>query len=76
MSTVTAASGQIAPVCQDCGKRGKYAPPTSGGLVDLWEIASGWSVAPYSEDYEHPDGSRGSQYRCPSCHVTTKGAQR
>ncbi len=67
MATVTSRSGRIAPVCQDCGRRGKYGSPTPRGRVNLGEIGVGWSVAPFPEDVVHPDGSKGSLYRCPAC---------
>jgi len=66
-NTITLADGRLRAVCEYCGRKSRPTTPDSRGRVDLFEIALGWSVAPYSSDFIHRDGSMGDLWRCPSC---------
>lgn len=62
-----ARNGKSMAVCHCCGKRSSPAPVDKDGEPDLWEMARGWSQAPYPHKFQHKDGSFGSLYTCPSC---------
>lgn len=64
---VQARNGKVRAVCQCCGAQSRPGTPCSDGEPDLWNMARGWSEAPYPIDCEHSDGSRGSTYTCPKC---------
>ncbi|MGC5583046.1 hypothetical protein [Ornithinimicrobium sp. W1665] len=71
-NTHTTAAGTVGPVCEDCGRRGR-AVHTDDGRLTLWDLARGWSTAPYPVGYVHPDGSTGSRFTCPDCNGTRGG---
>ncbi|GAA4402895.1 hypothetical protein GCM10023168_13890 [Fodinibacter luteus] len=61
------AAGKVRPVCEFCGRKGRAVTPDECGRVSLWDLARGWSCAPYPEHVTHPDGSTGTLYQCPAC---------
>lgn len=61
-------TGKLRPVCEFCGRAGRAVTPTPfDGRLSLFDIAPGWSEAPYPPDFVHKDGSKGSLWRCPPC---------
>lgn len=60
-------AGKLRPVCEFCDKRGRAVEPDDRGRIGLWDLAAGWSVAPYPPDFEHDDGSHGSKFQCAAC---------
>lgn len=66
----------VIAICKFCGKRSRDTTPNSDGEPDLWSLGSGWSEAPYPKDHIHPDGSKGSNYTCPSCNKKLQAGQR
>lgn len=60
-------NGKSSAVCCCCGGRSRPAKTDNNGEPTLWNMARGWSEAPFPHDYVHPDGSTGSMYTCPSC---------
>lgn len=68
--------GLASAVCQCCGKRSRPARTDSSGEPDLWDMAQGWSQAPFPASYVQPDGSVGSTYHCPSCNGWARKGRR
>lgn len=62
-------SAQLRAVCEFCPRRSRWQEedPEYPGRVSPWELAVGWSVAPYSLGFEHPDGTHGDKWTCPAC---------
>lgn len=68
VNTVTTSSGNVRPVCEFCGRKGRPVAPLEGTRrVSMWSLARGWSCAPYPDDFTHDDGSTGALYQCPAC---------
>ncbi|QLF84848.1 hypothetical protein SEA_BBQVALINDRA_38 [Gordonia phage BBQValindra] len=57
---------KVRAICQWCDRRSRPVAPRVGAEPSLWDI-SGWSAAPYPEDFVHSDGSHGTAYTCPAC---------
>lgn len=57
-------TGRLRPVCESCGRRGRSV---ATDRLTLWELAAGWSCAPYPEGFQHQDGSTGTRFICPTC---------
>lgn len=53
-------SGLILLVCQYCGR-------TSSPRHNRSDLPAGWWVTPQLADVVHPDGSRGTTFKCPEC---------
>ena len=64
VNTMATRTGRVRLVCQFCGKLSRSL--ASAGLADL---PNGWTMAPYADDYTHPDGSTGNLFRCPTCNA-------
>lgn len=60
-------SRRVRPICEFCGRRGRAMVPDDRGRVDPFDLARGWSVAPYPLDLVHADGSIGDLFTCPAC---------
>lgn len=71
---LTARNGKVAAVCECCGKQSKYVPADHDGKPAIWHL-SGWSHAPFPNDFIHNDGSVGSRYDCPSCEKKLRAGQ-
>lgn len=54
-------------VCCCCSRRSRPVTANADGEPTLWNLARGWSEAPYPADFTHPDGSVGSTWTCPDC---------
>lgn len=67
VNTERMADGRVRAVCEWCGRKSRPSKPSPRGEVDLFEIAAGWSVAPYSPGFVHADGSTGDLWTCPAC---------
>lgn len=65
--------GHGRPVCGSCGAISRQSFPVGrdGRLESvplvLWSLPVGWSVAPYSADFQHRDGTTGDIWTCPAC---------
>lgn len=55
---VPARSGKLKAVCRSCGALSRPLPPSRRGEPDVWNVCTGWSVAPHAN---------GSRYTCPAC---------
>lgn len=62
-----ARDGKASAVCCCCGGKSRPAKVDKDGEPRMWELARGWSEAPFPHDYQHPDGSVGSMFTCPPC---------
>lgn len=61
-------NGKSSAVCCCCGRKSRPAKLYADDLApSLWNMARGWSEAPFPSDFVHNDGSIGSMYTCPSC---------
>ncbi len=62
-------SAQLRAVCEFCPRKSRWQDedPEYPGRLPFWDIAAGWSVAPYSLGFEHPDGMHGDRWMCPTC---------
>lgn len=60
-------NGKSSAVCCCCGVRSRPVKVDSDGEPTLWNMARGWSEAPFPHDFTHPDGSIGSMFTCPAC---------
>lgn len=69
---LTLSNGKKAALCQCCGRQARATEQTREGEPNLWQMARGWSEAPFPADYLHLDGSIGSRYTCPSCNKLLK----
>lgn len=67
VNVVQTSTGNVRPVCEFCGCRGRAVRPTHEGTVSMWSLARGWSVAPYPLGYVHDDGSTGDLFQCSRC---------
>ncbi|AXH45804.1 hypothetical protein SEA_GEAZY_43 [Gordonia phage GEazy] len=63
---VTRDGRKVRAICQWCGRRSRPVAPRFGDEPSFWDL-SGWSAAPYPEDFTHRDGSSGTVYTCPAC---------
>lgn len=66
VNVVVTAAGKLRAVCEHCGRR-SVSVDTARGRLSVWDLAPGWSEAPYSPDFVHRDGSVGSMWSCPAC---------
>lgn len=64
---VAASCGRACAICQCCGRRSRPARADKDGEPDLFDMARGWSTAPFPADSVHRDGSTGSTFTCPAC---------
>jgi hypothetical protein len=64
---IAAGEGLARAVCQCCGRRSRPVTADKDGEPDLFEMARGWSTAPFPADCKHDDGSVGSTFTCPDC---------
>jgi hypothetical protein len=62
-------AGQASAICCKCKRTSAPVHTLSNGEPDLSELKK-WSVAWYSANFEHKDGSRGSRFYCPLCKGT------
>lgn len=69
VNVVRTKGGKLRPVCEFCGTVGRAADPDSRGRLSIFSVSRGWSEAPYSEGFVHPDGSTGSRWTCPACNA-------
>lgn len=60
-------TGKLRPVCEFCGKIGRAVAPSLPGRLTIMDVAQGWTSAPYSPEFIHPDGSAGTKWTCPAC---------
>ena len=67
LNAIQSGQGKYSAVCQCCGKKSRPVLPCRDGEPDLFEMARGWSTAPFPADFHHSDGSRGSTFTCPTC---------
>lgn len=67
LNSVPNGFGKFSAVCQCCGRKSRAVKPLRDAEPDLFEMARGWSTAPFPHDFIHVDGSRGSTFTCPSC---------
>lgn len=65
-NTTTTSSGRVRAVCEFCGRQSRSVVPVDGRAW-LLDLPRGWSEAPYSPTFAHPDGSTGSLWQCPGC---------
>lgn len=65
VNVVTTDGGKLRPVCEFCGCLGEAVDPGADGRISMFDVAPGWSVAPFPADFVHADGSTGSQWCCP-----------
>lgn len=75
VNTIETASGRLRPVCEHCGKIGRSIAPNSRGVISCFDLALGWSIAPYPADYLQRDGSLGSTFTCSTCNRTIRDGQ-
>lgn len=64
---IVTSTGRIRAVCEHCGRLSRPVDFTPGWRVNLFDIGTGWSVAPYPPSFVHDDGSTGSLYTCTRC---------
>jgi len=64
---VPASQGRACAICQCCGRHSRPVKTDNDGEPDLWDMARGWSTAPFPADCTHDDGSVGSTFTCPDC---------
>ncbi len=69
------AAGNVRPVCEFCGRKGRAVAPDERGRVSLWSLGNGWSCAPYPVEFVHHDGSTGTLYQCPACVRRLRGGE-
>lgn len=67
LNAVASRGGKYAAICHCCGRKSRPVAPLRDAEPDLFLLARGWSTAPFPSDFVHKDGSRGSQFTCPSC---------
>lgn len=68
VNVIVTKGGKAGPVCEFCGRVGRAVTPTGrDGRLSVFDVARGWSCAPYPDDFVHPDGSKGSLWTCPAC---------
>lgn len=62
-------SAQLRAACEFCPRRSRWQEedPEYPGRVSMWDLAAGWSAAPYSVGFEHLDGTHGDKWTCPAC---------
>lgn len=70
-----ARNGKSAAVCCCCDKHSRPARTDSKGEPDLWDMAQGWSQAPYPADFLQSDGTIGSTYTCPACNKRMRAGE-
>lgn len=62
VNEVATSTGRRQAVCEFCGRRSRPV-----ARLHIWAVGGGWSCAPYSDHFEHFDGSRGTLWTCPRC---------
>lgn len=65
-------NNKASAVCQCCGRRSRPVETDRDGEPELFDLARGWSQAPFPARFRHPDGSLGSKYTCPACNARLK----
>lgn len=72
---VATRDGRVRAVCQCCGSQSRGVVADDSGEPDLFELARGWSQAPFPPDFEQRDGSMGSTYTCPMCNAKLRAGE-
>ncbi len=66
-NVVSTSTGGVRVVCEFCGRKSRAVTLNPRGRVSLFDLAPGWTEAPYSPSFVHVDGSVGSLWTCPAC---------
>lgn len=68
-------NGRCSAVCEICNKQSRPVQADCDGEPNLWDMARGWSTAPFPADCRHDDGSVGSTFTCPSCNARLRNGE-
>jgi hypothetical protein len=60
INAIQTPTGKWRAVCEFCGRQSRPVAKLS-----IWTLS--WTVAPYSDDFVHEDGSTGNLWECPTC---------
>jgi hypothetical protein len=63
----TTRAGSVQALCEFCHRLSRPVEADKDGEPAFYEIAAGWSCAPYPHEFVHQDGSRGARWTCPRC---------
>lgn len=69
VNSLSYTNGRASAVCWSCARKSNPVEVDRDAEPDLWELADGWSQAPFPSHFVHRNGSVGSLYTCPSCNA-------